>query len=83
MSDGADQVSVAVPLPGVAGPIAGAAGTPGCGVTERDAADDGPMPTRLIAATVNEYAVPFAKPPNVVDVTVPTVIEEPSDEVIR
>jgi hypothetical protein len=32
------------------------------GVTAADASDAGPVPTALIAATVNVYAVPFCRP---------------------
>jgi hypothetical protein len=32
------------------------------GVTAADAAESGPVPITLIAATLNVYAVPFVKP---------------------
>jgi hypothetical protein len=35
-------------------------------VTELDAAEAGPVPTPLVAVTLNVYAVPFAKPAIVV-----------------
>ena len=38
------------------------------GVTAPDAADAGPVPTALVAETVNVYAVPFVKPLTVADV---------------
>ena len=51
---GALQVSVALALPGVAAAAVGAAGAVGAeGVTGFDAADAGPVPTALVAVTVN------------------------------
>ena len=35
------------------------------GVTTFDAADCGPVPTALVAATLNVYDVPFVNPPTV------------------
>jgi hypothetical protein len=35
------------------------------GVTELDAVDAAPVPTALVADTVNVYAVPFVNPPTV------------------
>jgi hypothetical protein len=35
------------------------------GVTELEAAEAGPVPTALVAATVNVYAVPFVSPETV------------------
>jgi hypothetical protein len=40
------------------------------GVAEFDAADTGPVPTLLVAVTVNVYAVPFVSP-----VTVQVVVD--------
>ena len=41
----------------------GAPGRPATeGVTEAEAAESAPVPTPLIAATLNVYAVPFARP---------------------
>ena len=36
--------------------------------------DAGPVPTRLLAVTVNEYAVPFVSPP-IVQLGVPVVVQ--------
>ena len=41
-------------------------------MTAAEAAESGPVPTALIAATVNVYAVPFVRP-----VTVKVVVVEP------
>ena len=65
---GADQLTVAAPSPAT---VVGAAGAPGAvagavGVTALDAAEDGPVPTALVAATVKVYAVPLLKPLTVV-----------------
>jgi hypothetical protein len=56
--EGAVQVIVALALPAVAVPMVGAPGTVGVGVielegvTELEAAEFGPVPTALIAATL-------------------------------
>ena len=51
---GAVQVTWAEPLPAVALTPVGAAGAVGAvGVTALDAADAGPVPTALVAVTVN------------------------------
>jgi hypothetical protein len=60
--EGAIQLTVACPFPGVADTCAGAAGTV-AGVTELDAAEAGPVPTAFFAVTTNVYAVPFVNPP--------------------
>ena len=41
------------------------------GVTAADAADAGPVPMPLVAATVNVYAVPLVRPVTVVEVAEP------------
>ena len=64
---GGVNVTVACWLPGVAVPIVGAPGTV-LGVTLFDGADDAPVPTPLMAATLNVYAVPLARPFTVIDV---------------
>src|SRR5450759_3721553 len=55
---GAVQVTVAAALPAVAGPMVGAAGT----VTGVTAAEAGPVPPALVAATVKVYTVPLVRP---------------------
>lgn len=59
---GATQPTIASALPATAVTDVGAAGTLADGVTAFDAAEFGPAPTLLIAATRNRYAVPFVKP---------------------
>ena len=61
---GADQVTVARPLPAVASTFKGALGVPNtaCGVTGVEAAEAGPVPTELAAVTVKLYAVPLVRP---------------------
>ncbi len=67
---GGTQLTVAEPTPALADTPLGAAGTVagGAGVTTFDAADDGPVPTAFVAATLNVYAVPFTKPDTNTDV---------------
>ena len=57
---GADHASATCVLPGVAAVSVGATGTVR-GVALR-ALEAGPVPTAFVAATVNEYDVPFARP---------------------
>ena len=61
---GAVQLTVADPSPAVAPTPLGAPGTVAgaTGVTALEAADSGPAPTLLIAATVKVYAVPLVNP---------------------
>ena len=63
-SEGAAQLTTAAALPAVAVTFVGAPGTVAdeVGVTEFDAADAGPVPTALVADTLNVYAVPFVSP---------------------
>ena len=63
-SEGAAQVTTAEASPAVALTPVGAAGAnaDAVGVTEFDAADAGPVPTALVADTLNVYAVPFVSP---------------------
>ena len=67
MEAGAVNVTVACAFPAVAVPMVGAPGTV-AGVTLLDAAEAGPVPTALVAVTVNVYAVPFARPVTVIEV---------------
>ena len=64
---GAVNVTVACVLPAVAVPMVGAPGGPS-GVALFEAADAGPVPMALVAVTVKVYAVPFARPPTVIEV---------------
>ena len=67
-SAGAVQLTVAEPLPGRADAPVGAAGAVApAGVTAFDGADAGPVPTALVAVTVNVYVVPFVRPVTVAD----------------
>src|SRR3954469_15773478 len=58
---GADTLSVALALPGTAPVIEGAPAGPN-GMTELLGEEAGPVPTALVAVTVNVYDVPFASP---------------------
>ena len=61
--EGAVQLTTAEPLPAVAVTAVGAAGAvTETGVTAGEAADEGPVPTALVAATVKVYAVPLVSP---------------------
>jgi hypothetical protein len=68
---GAVHESATCPSPATPDTAVGAPGSPE-GVTGAEAAESTPVPTALIAATVNVYAVPFDKP-----VTVKLVAAEP------
>ena len=60
---GAVQETAADPLPGIADTPEGARGAVGAvGVTAGDGAEDGPVPTALVADTTNVYDVPFTNP---------------------
>jgi hypothetical protein len=68
----AAQLAVARPLPDVAVTAVGVPGTV-AGVTAVEAADAGPVPTLLVAVTVNVYAVPLVNPVTVA-VSAPVVV---------
>jgi hypothetical protein len=82
---GAVKLTVACALPAVAVPIVGAPGAVAgaIGVTAFDAADGGPVPTLLLAVTVNVYGVPFASPVTLIDVqgAVQLAVMDPGDDV--
>ena len=60
---GAVQVTLADPLPAVAVTLVGAPGGVGAvGVTALDCEDVGPVPTALVALTVNVYVAPLVRP---------------------
>jgi len=61
LETGAENVTVACALPAVAVPIVGAPGTVR-GMTLFDAPEGGLTPARLVAVTVNVYAVALASP---------------------
>ena len=68
LSAGAVQVTVASSWPALALTAVGAPGAVGAvGVTGSDAAESGPVPIALIAATVKVYAVPAVSPVIVFD----------------
>ena len=84
------QVTVTFALAPVATTFVGALGTGATGVTAFDAIEAAPVPTRLVAVTLNVYAVPFLsdeitqdvelvvhEPPAGSDVTVYVAIAEP------
>jgi hypothetical protein len=77
---GAVNVTDACALPAVAVPIVGAPGTV-AGVTLLEDADAGPVPTELVAVTVNVYAVPLVKPATVIGLTVPVWVFPPGEDV--
>lgn len=52
------------------------------GVTDWRAAEGGPAPAELIAATVNVYGVPLVSPVTVYVVTLPTVTGDPLEGVM-
>jgi hypothetical protein len=66
---GAVHVTVACMLPRVAVPMVGGSGVV-AGVTTFEKSERGPNPMALMAATVNEYAVPLVSPVIVCDVAV-------------
>lgn len=76
---GAVQLTTAEPTPAVAVPMTGAPGTVtgAVGVTSSERADSGPVPSVLIAATENVYAVPPARPVN------PALVASPATPWVR
>ena len=79
--EGAVHDMVACPSPGVPDTAVGAPGTAN-GVTAADADDTAPVPTALVAVTVNVYAVPLPNPVTVADVApVVDAVKPPGDEV--
>ena len=80
VENGADQETSIEESPGVPMTAVGASGTV-AGVTEPEAADDEPVPTTLVAVTVNVYEVPLVRPVTVQLVEVLVQVNEPGDEV--
>lgn len=78
--EGADHVTTADSLPGVADTSLGAVAVV-AGVTEAEAEDAAEFPTLLIALTVNVRAVPLVRSLNVAVRTLPTVCAEPEEGV--
>jgi hypothetical protein len=70
------------PLPDAV-PITGAPGAVGPGTTAFDAADGGPVPTLLVAVTVQVYVLPFVNEPTVTGVAErePVPVAPPFDDV--
>lgn len=80
---GGVQLTVAWALPAVAVTFVGALGAPP-GVMLFEAVEAGPVPTLLVAVTVNVYAVPLVRPPTVAVVVAPLAVLTlmfPGDEV--
>jgi len=50
-------------------------------VTDAESADDGPVPTALVAVTENLYPVPFVNPVTVHDVDPDEHVRPPGDAV--
>jgi hypothetical protein len=71
-------LTVAAPLPAVAAAAVGAPGTV-CGITPVAGADAGPVPAEFVAATLNEYKVPFVRPPTVIGLEEPVAVCPPGD----
>ena len=65
----AKDSGVSTMAPGSSGEMVTATGTGATGVNAMEGEEAGPVPAPLIAATVNEYAVPFVRP--VTDAVVP------------
>ena len=80
MLAGAVKLTDALVFPGVAVPIVGAPGTV-TGVTLLDAAEADPVPTPLVAVTVNVYAVPLVSPVTVMGLVEPVPVNPPGLEV--
>lgn len=79
--DGAVHDTDACAFPGVALTPVGAPGTV-VGVTAEDADEADPVPTALVAVTVNVYAVPFVRPVTVAVVApVVVAVKPPGDDV--
>ena len=80
LDDGMSQLTRALsPLVDVTTTLVGTEGTVS-GATDALGSDDGPVPTPLVAATVNEYEVPLSSPAITVDVAV-VVADIPLSEV--
>jgi hypothetical protein len=79
---GAVQVTVACALPAVADTPVGAPGTL-AGTTALEGVDAGPVPTALVAVTVNVYEVPLVSPVTVAVVLLPpaVAVSPPGEEV--
>ena len=80
MFAGAVKVTVDCALSEVAETEVGAPGTV-AGVTELLALEATPVPTVLVAVTVNVYAVPLLKPVTVIGEVVPVAVMLEGDEV--
>ena len=77
--DGAVHETVACVSPGTALTAVGAPGT-AAGVTADEGDDAGPVPTVLVAVTMNVYAVPSARPVTSAEVAPPVVAVKPPGE---
>ena len=72
--------TVACALPAIALAAVGAPGSV-AGVTEFDAPESGPLPTLLVARTVNVYAVPFVRPDTTSGDAAPDAAKPPGLEI--
>jgi hypothetical protein len=70
------KLTVACAFPAAALTAVGAPGSV-AGVTLFDAAEAGPVPTLLVAATVHVYAVPFVSPVTVSGLAAPLLVTAP------
>ncbi len=81
--EGAVHDTVACPSPGVAFTPVGAPGTvaAGTGVTAVEGNDAAPVPTPLVAVTVNVYGVPLVRPVTFAEVPALVAVNPPGDDV--
>jgi hypothetical protein len=73
---GGPNETVACPLSAVASTLCGAPGVV-AGMTVFDGTDANPIPSRLLAITVNVYDVPFVSPLTVIGLAVPVALTPP------
>jgi hypothetical protein len=76
LDEGAVKATETLALPAVAVPIVGAPGTV-AGVAEFEAEDGAPVPTALVAVTVQVTGVPLVSPVTVSGEVVPPVVCAP------
>jgi len=77
---GGVNTTLACPTPGVALFITGAPGN-AAGLTARERAEAGPVPTAFVALTVKVYDVPFVRPVTTIGLVRPVAILDPGLDV--
>ena len=70
---GGVKLTEILPLPATTAPIVGAFGTV-AGVTELESDEAAPVPTALVAVTVNVYATPFVRLVTVNGLATPLIV---------